>query len=89
MNILQIHQHGSALCGRQTAMPGSTSMSLSRLLLFCSFLQLAEIQSRLLDVGSAVATPADSSSQSKLARVAFPGSATAEVEVSKPPARSA
>jgi hypothetical protein len=44
--------------------------------------QLAEIQSRLLDVGSAVATPADSSSQSKLARVAFPSSATAEVEVS-------
>jgi hypothetical protein len=44
-------------------------------------LQLAEIQSRLLDVGSAVATPADSSSQSKLARVAFPCSATAEVEV--------
>lgn len=42
--------------------------------------QLEEIQSRLLDVGSAVATPADSSSQSKLARVAFPSSATAEVE---------
>jgi hypothetical protein len=44
-------------------------------------LQLEEIQSRLLDVGSAVATPADSSSQAKLARVAFPSSATAQVEV--------
>lgn len=37
--------------------------------------------SRLLDVGSAVATPADSSSQQKLARVQFPKEATAQLEV--------
>jgi hypothetical protein len=39
------------------------------------------IMSRLLDVGSAVATPTDSSSQHKLARVQFPKEATVQLEV--------
>jgi hypothetical protein len=38
--------------------------------------------SRLLDVGSAVATPTDASSQTKLARVQFPQGCTAQLEVS-------
>jgi hypothetical protein len=37
--------------------------------------------SRLLDVGSAVATPTDSSSEHKLARVQFPNEATTQLEV--------
>jgi hypothetical protein len=37
--------------------------------------------SRLLDVGSAVATPTDSSSEHKLARVQFPKEATTQLEV--------
>lgn len=42
--------------------------------------QLEEIQSRLLDVGSAVATPAESSSQHKRERVVFDAAATAKLE---------
>lgn len=42
--------------------------------------QLQTIQSRLLDVGSAVATPLASSSEAKLKRVAFPEGATAQLE---------
>lgn len=42
--------------------------------------QLEVIMSRLLDVGSAVATPADSSSQQKLSRVQFPKESTAQLE---------
>lgn len=42
--------------------------------------QLETIQSRLLDVGSAVATPTQSSSERKLERVSFPDGATAELE---------
>lgn len=39
------------------------------------------IQSKLLDLGSAIATPIDTSSQAKLQRVQFPSEATAELEV--------
>lgn len=46
-----------------------------------NMLQLEVIMSRLLDVGSAVATPADSSSQQKLSRVQFPKESTAQLEV--------
>jgi hypothetical protein len=42
--------------------------------------QLEIIQSRLLDVGSAVATPIESSSDRKLQRVAFDGTCTADLE---------
>lgn len=42
--------------------------------------QLVEVQSRLLDVGSAVATPASSSRAEQLARVAFSPAHTDEVE---------
>lgn len=42
--------------------------------------QLELIQSRLLDVGSAVATPLDQSSESKLARARFDGAATPLLE---------
>ncbi len=42
--------------------------------------QLEEIQSRLLDVGSAVATPAESSSQNRRERVTFDAGATARLE---------
>lgn len=42
--------------------------------------QLETIQSRLLDVGSAVATPIASSSDAKLQRTAFDGGATAALE---------
>jgi ATP:cob(I)alamin adenosyltransferase len=42
--------------------------------------QLAFIQSRLLDVGSAVATPVPSASGAKLARVAFDPAHTAQLE---------
>lgn len=42
--------------------------------------QLAEIQSRLLDVGSAVATPLNESSDRKAAIAAFDASATAALE---------
>ena len=42
--------------------------------------QLVEIQSRLLDVGSAIATPASSSSTSQLARVVFPLGMAAKLE---------
>lgn len=44
-------------------------------------LQLQAIMSRLLDVGSAVATPVSSSPERKLARVQFPQEATAQLEV--------
>lgn len=44
-------------------------------------LQLEQIQSRLLDVGSAVATPMDSSSESKLKRVQFDAASTSQLEV--------
>jgi hypothetical protein len=43
--------------------------------------QLEVLQSRLLDAGSAIATPTDASSAAKLARVAFPSEATAQLEV--------
>jgi cob(I)alamin adenosyltransferase len=43
--------------------------------------QLAEIQSRLLDVGSAVATPIESSSDRKLSTVAFNSSAGGRLEM--------
>jgi cob(I)alamin adenosyltransferase len=43
--------------------------------------QLAFIQSRLLDVGSAVATPLEGSSERKVARVQFDASATLRLEV--------
>lgn len=43
-------------------------------------LQLEELQSRLLDVGSAVATPIPSSSEAKLQRVAFNEAHTAALE---------
>lgn len=46
-----------------------------------TLLQLEQIQSRLLDVGSAVATPIDSSSESKLKRVQFDSQATSHLEV--------
>ena len=42
--------------------------------------QLEEIQSRLLDVGSAVATPADGASQLRRERVTFDAGATAKLE---------
>jgi cob(I)alamin adenosyltransferase len=42
--------------------------------------QLTELQSRLLDVGSAVATPMDASSQGKLRITAFDPNATRTVE---------
>ena len=44
-------------------------------------MQLQVIMSRLLDVGSAVATPVDSSSQHKLAKVQFPAESTSQLEV--------
>ena len=43
--------------------------------------QLKEIQSRLLDVGSAVATPAETSSQHRRERVTFDAAATSRLEV--------
>jgi len=43
-------------------------------------LQLETIQSRLMDVGSAVATPLPSSSDKKLARAAFDAANTAQLE---------
>lgn len=43
-------------------------------------MQLEFIQSRLLDVGSAVATPRPSASDAKLARVAFDPAHTAVLE---------
>lgn len=43
---------------------------------------LAELQSRLLDVGSAVATPPGSASEAKAARTRFPGDAVARLEAS-------
>lgn len=43
-------------------------------------MQIAEIQSRLLDVGSAVATPLDKSSSRKVERVKFDESAVEDVE---------
>eukprot|EP00271_Cylindrocystis_brebissonii_P002058 TRINITY_DN12400_c0_g1_i1.p1 TRINITY_DN12400_c0_g1~~TRINITY_DN12400_c0_g1_i1.p1 ORF type:complete len:260 (+),score=36.67 TRINITY_DN12400_c0_g1_i1:43-822(+) len=42
--------------------------------------QLAEVQSRLLDVGSAVATPLDTSGTHKVKRVEFDGESIARVE---------
>lgn len=42
--------------------------------------QLETVQSRLLDVGSAVATPLPTSSSHKLQRTAFPAQATAALE---------
>jgi ATP:cob(I)alamin adenosyltransferase len=42
--------------------------------------QLAEIQSRLLDLGSAIATPLDSSSPEQLSRVAFPSEMSVTLE---------
>jgi cob(I)alamin adenosyltransferase len=42
--------------------------------------QLVEIQSRLLDAGSAIATPASSSRPEQLARAAFDGAITAHLE---------
>ena len=42
--------------------------------------QLAEIQSRLLDAGSAIATPARSSRPEQLARAAFPSHITGSLE---------
>lgn len=42
--------------------------------------QLVEIQSRLLDVGSAIATPLGSSSPEQLARVVFPSAYAEELE---------
>ncbi len=44
-------------------------------------LQLENIQSRLLDVGSAVATPVDRASDSKLKRVDFDETSTSALEV--------
>jgi hypothetical protein len=66
---------------------GSLAFCLLRLLcllcLLCLLrMQLEVIMSRLLDVGSAVATPTDASSQTKLARVQFPKGTTAQLEVS-------
>jgi hypothetical protein len=49
--------------------------------LSCLLLQLEVIMSRLLDVGSAVATPVASSSEHKLAKVQFPKDSTAQLEV--------
>lgn len=43
-------------------------------------LQLEELQSRLFDVGSAIATPIPTSSEAKLQRVAFDSSHTAKLE---------
>lgn len=43
-------------------------------------LQLEGIQSRLLDVGSAVATPSDNSSEAKRQRVQFSASHTEDLE---------
>lgn len=43
-------------------------------------LQLESIQSRLLDVGSAVATPLENSSDGKLKRTLFDASATSLLE---------
>lgn len=43
--------------------------------------QLEVVQSRLLDVGSAVATPVPSSSEKKLQRVAFDGAHAEQLEV--------
>ena len=42
--------------------------------------QLVEIQSRLLDAGSAIATPQGSSSAEQLARAAFPPDSTPKLE---------
>lgn len=42
--------------------------------------RLAQIQSRLLDAGSAIATPPDSCTPEQLARVAFPGEITRSLE---------
>lgn len=44
-------------------------------------MQLEVIQSRLLDVGSAIATPVDKSPEYKLQRVAFDVQATSKLEV--------
>ena len=44
-------------------------------------MQLEVIQSRLLDVGSAVATPIDSSPEAKLKRVQFDAQSTSQLEV--------
>eukprot|EP00611_Tribonema_gayanum_P019140 TRINITY_DN3259_c0_g1_i4.p4 TRINITY_DN3259_c0_g1~~TRINITY_DN3259_c0_g1_i4.p4 ORF type:complete len:121 (-),score=21.73 TRINITY_DN3259_c0_g1_i4:863-1225(-) len=43
-------------------------------------LLLEDIQSRLLDVGAAIATPRDQSSDVKLAKTAFPAACTMELE---------
>lgn len=48
--------------------------------LYSAAAQLEVTQSRLLDVGSAVATPADSSSGAKLQRTAFGGGHTTQLE---------
>ncbi len=42
--------------------------------------QLQHTQSRLLDVGSAVATPVDTSSSIKIQRTAFPAAHTSQLE---------
>ena len=50
-------------------------------ILICLFpLQLQQIQSRLLDVGSVVATPLEKSTQRKLQRVLFDAAATPLLE---------
>lgn len=51
------------------------------MLLVLVLLQLELLQSRLLDVGSAVATPLDSSAQHKINRVSFASSNTDTLEV--------
>ena len=43
-------------------------------------LQLTEVQSRLLDLGSAIATPLCSGNDSKVARAAFPQASVAQLE---------
>ena len=47
---------------------------------FAATSQLTEIQSRLLDLGSAIATPLSSGDDSKVARTAFPQASVAQLE---------
>lgn len=81
---------GSVLCGvcmqpqplrQPQAHAHALHMPLTPCTAFCLPPQLQTIQSRLLDVGSAVATPLNSSSDAKIKRVAFPDGATTQLEV--------
>lgn len=63
-HVLALHASKGGSSGGSASGPSTGMAELAE--------QLAEIQSRLLDVGSAVATPVTASSPEQLARVAFP-----------------